>query len=38
MGYESFMLICSIVSTVVTVASFVLALIKALNEKENKSE
>ena len=38
MGYESVILICTIVSTIATVASLVLALIKALDDKRNKSE
>lgn len=34
MGYESLMLACAIVSAVAAVASFELALIKALNDKK----
>ena len=35
-GYESIMLLCAIVSTIVTVASFVYAIRKALDKKRNK--
>ena len=38
MGYENLMLICTIVSTVVAAASFVLNLIKALSDEKDKSE
>ena len=37
-GYESIMLLCAIVSTIVTVASFVYAIRKALYKKRNKRE
>ena len=35
-GYESISLLCAIVSTIVTVASFVFAVRKALDKKRKK--
>ena len=35
-GYESLMLLCAIVTTTVTVASFVFAIRKALGKKRKK--
>lgn len=35
-GYESITLLCAIVSTIVTVASFVFAIRKALGKKRKK--
>ena len=35
-GYESIMLLCAVVTTVVTVASFVFAICKALAKKRKK--
>lgn len=35
-GYESITLLCAIVSTIVTVASFVFAIRKALDKKRKK--
>ncbi len=35
-GYESITLLCAIVSTIVTVASFVFAVRKALDKKRKK--
>jgi len=37
-GYESIMLLCAVVSTVVTIASFVFAVCKAPDKKDDKSE
>ena len=37
-GYESIMLLCAVVSTIVTVASFVFAICKALSKKDIKSK
>ena len=37
-GYESIMLLCAIVSTIVTVASFVYAIRKALDKKKEKTQ
>ena len=37
-GYESLMLLCAIVTTIVTVASFVFAIRKALGRKRNKGK
>ena len=37
-GYESIMLLCAVVTTIVTTASFVLAICTALDKKDNKSE
>ncbi len=35
-GYESISLLCAIVSTIVTIASFVFAIRKALDKKRKK--
>ena len=35
-GYESIMLLCAVVSTIVTIASFVFAIRKALDKKRKK--
>ena len=37
-GYESVMLLCAVVTTIVTVASFVFAICKALDKKDSKSK
>ena len=37
-GYETIMLLCAIVSTIVAIASFVFAVCKALAKKDDKSE
>ena len=37
-GYESIMLLCAVVTTIVTVASFVFAVCKALAKKDRDSE
>ena len=37
-GYESIMLFCAVVTAIVTVASFVLAICEALDKKEDKSK
>lgn len=37
-GYESIMLLCAVVTAIVTVASFVLAVCTALDKKDDKSE
>ena len=37
-GYESIMLLCAVVTAIVTVASFVFAVCKALAKKDDKSE
>lgn len=38
MGYESVIMFCTVATLVVTVASFVLDLIKALTDKKDKDE
>ena len=35
-GYESIMLLCAVVTTIVTIASFVFAVRKALDKKRKK--
>ena len=35
-GYESIMLLCAVVTTIVTIASFVFAVRKALDNKRKK--
>ncbi len=37
-GYESIMLLCAVVTTIVTVASFVFAVCKTLAKKDKNSE
>ena len=37
-GYESVMLLCAVVSTVLALASFVLEIFKALAKKKSKNE
>ena len=37
-GYESAMLLCAVVTAIVTVASFVFAVCKALDKKDDKSK
>ena len=37
-GYESIMLFCQVGTFIVTLATFVLEIIKALDKKENKSK
>ena len=37
-GYESVMLLCAVVTAIVTVASFVLAICKALVKKDSESD
>ncbi len=37
-GYESIMLLCAVVTTAVTVASFVFAICKALDKRDRESE
>ena len=38
MGYESAMLLCAVGTLVVSIASFVLELIKTLAKKDNKDQ
>ena len=37
-GYESIMLLCAVVTAIVTVASFIFAICKVLDKKDTKSE
>ena len=37
-GYESIMLLCAVVTAIVTVASFVFAICKALAKKDSESD
>lgn len=37
-GYESIMLLCTVVTTIVTVVSFVFAICKALAKKDRDSK
>ena len=37
-GYESIMVLCAVVTAIVSVASFVFAVCKALDKKENNDE
>ena len=37
-GYESIMLLCAVVTTIVTIASFVFAVRKALDKKKKETQ